>query len=91
MVPKAVSIQVYLIPWHTAVVVCFILLPSLCLSLAPSPLTKAVARPDSIHVTDPAPAPVIPEWKRALQEKKQKEQAVRDDDYCCGANVITTM
>jgi len=87
MVPIAVSIQVYLIPWHIAVVVCVIFLPSLCLSIAPSPLTKAVARPSSVDITDSAPAPVIPEWKRALQEKKQWEQAVRDD----GANVITTM
>jgi len=71
-------------------------LSSLHLSLAPSPLvtspvSMAVTRPSSVDATDSAPAPVIPEWKLALQEKKQKEQAVRDNDYCCGANVITTL
>ena len=46
------------------------LLP-LCPFLAPSPL---VTSPVTMAVTQP----VIPEWKRALQEKKHKELAVRD-------------
>ena len=31
-----------------------------------------ITRPNSIDATDSAPAPVRPEWKRALQEKKTK-------------------
>ena len=55
----------------------------ICLSTAPSPLvstsvTSAIARPNNASGSESVPAATIPEWKRVLQEKKQKEQLVRE-------------